>query len=111
MIGYVVLGTNDLPRDTVDRVHQKALEPGGADEGPPGPRAEGREGFYAGYFRDLDGRRANSNRLPYSTRTPPSRNREPPCGAGRDNMNTNAQRPLREHAQRPSLVGAGCPRA
>jgi predicted lactoylglutathione lyase len=33
-------------------VHRKAIELGGADEGPAGPRGEG---FYAGYFRDLDG--------------------------------------------------------
>lgn len=39
--------------DLVDRVHARALALGGADEGPPGPRGDG--GFYAGYFRDLDG--------------------------------------------------------
>jgi catechol 2,3-dioxygenase-like lactoylglutathione lyase family enzyme len=117
MIGYVILGTNDLPRassfydtllaemgvtrmmefgdrgfawgpamdkpmlcvmtpydggpatvgngvmvgiavescDVVDRMHQKALELGGSDEGPPGLRADGGDGFYAAYFRDLDG--------------------------------------------------------
>jgi len=117
MIGYVVLGTNDLPRATafydtllaemgakrlmqlgdrgyawaasmdkpmlcimkpydgrpatvgngvmagiavdsramVDRMHAKALELGGTDEGPPGARADGGDGFYAAYFRDLDG--------------------------------------------------------
>ena len=37
---------------TVDRVHAKALSLGGADEGAPGSRGEG---FYGGYFRDLDG--------------------------------------------------------
>ena len=42
-------------RDQVDRIHKKALELGGADEGKPGLRAEGGEGFYAAYFRDLDG--------------------------------------------------------
>ena len=42
-------------RDKVDRVYRKALELGGKDEGPPGLRAEGGEGFYAAYFRDLDG--------------------------------------------------------
>jgi catechol 2,3-dioxygenase-like lactoylglutathione lyase family enzyme len=42
-------------RDTVDRIHKKALELGGTDEGPPGLRGEGGEGFYAAYFRDLDG--------------------------------------------------------
>ncbi len=39
-------------RAKVDRVYKKALELGGTDEGPAGPRGEG---FYAGYFRDLDG--------------------------------------------------------
>ena len=43
-------------RDKVDRVHKKALELGGKDEGPVGPRGEG---FYAGYFRDLDGNKLN----------------------------------------------------
>ena len=118
MIGYVTLGTNDLPRATafydallgelgikrimdfgrgyawgtgmdkpalgimtpfdqqpasvgngvmvalvvdskakVDAVHRKALELGGKDEGAAGPRGEG---FYAGYFRDLDGNKLNA---------------------------------------------------
>ena len=42
-------------RDQVDRIYNKAIELGGADEGAPGLRAEGGEGFYAAYFRDLDG--------------------------------------------------------
>jgi len=42
-------------RDTVDRMHKKALELGGTDEGAPGLRAGGGDGFYAAYFRDLDG--------------------------------------------------------
>ena len=42
-------------RDQVDRIHSKAIELGGADEGAPGLRAEGGDGFYAAYFRDLDG--------------------------------------------------------
>ena len=37
----------------VDALHAKAMELGGTDEGAPGPRGDG--GFYAGYFRDLDG--------------------------------------------------------
>jgi catechol 2,3-dioxygenase-like lactoylglutathione lyase family enzyme len=41
----------------VDAVHRKALELGGQDEGAPGPRGEG--GFYAAYFRDLDGNKLN----------------------------------------------------
>lgn len=36
----------------VDTVYQKALQLGGTDEGPAGPRGAD---FYAGYFRDLDG--------------------------------------------------------
>jgi predicted lactoylglutathione lyase len=42
-------------RATVDRIYKKALELGGTDEGAPGLRAVGGEGFYASYFRDLDG--------------------------------------------------------
>ena len=42
--------------DKVDTVHAKALQLGGQDEGAPGPRTEG---FYAGYFRDLDGNKLN----------------------------------------------------
>ena len=41
----------------VDALYRKALELGGKDEGAPGPR--GMEGFYAGYFRDLDGNKLN----------------------------------------------------
>ena len=40
----------------VDALHRKALQLGGTDEGAPGPRGEG---FYAGYFRDLDGNKLN----------------------------------------------------
>jgi len=40
----------------VDALHRKALQLGGLDEGAPGPRGEG---FYAGYFRDLDGNKLN----------------------------------------------------
>jgi catechol 2,3-dioxygenase-like lactoylglutathione lyase family enzyme len=41
----------------VDALYRKALELGAADEGAPGPR--GLPGFYAGYFRDLDGNKLN----------------------------------------------------
>jgi predicted lactoylglutathione lyase len=43
-------------REKVDRVHKKALELGAKDEGAAGPRGDG---FYAGYFRDLDGNKLN----------------------------------------------------
>jgi catechol 2,3-dioxygenase-like lactoylglutathione lyase family enzyme len=43
-------------RDKVERLHAKALELGGKDEGGPGVRgAEGDRAFYGAYFRDLDG--------------------------------------------------------
>jgi len=43
-------------RAQVDAVHAKALALGGSDEGAPGERFPG---FYAGYFRDLDGNKLN----------------------------------------------------
>ena len=42
--------------DLVDAVYAKAIELGGTDEGAPGDRTEG---FYAAYFRDLDGNKLN----------------------------------------------------
>jgi catechol 2,3-dioxygenase-like lactoylglutathione lyase family enzyme len=51
MVALVVDG-----RDKVDRLHAKALLLGGADEGAPGDRGGG---FYAGYFRDLEGHKFN----------------------------------------------------
>ena len=51
----VMAGIAADTREQVDRIYKKAIELGGADEGPPGLRAEGGEGFYAAYFRDLDG--------------------------------------------------------
>lgn len=43
-------------RETVDRLHAKALALGGTDEGAPGLRTpEGPGAFYGAYFRDLDG--------------------------------------------------------
>lgn len=41
----------------VDRIHKLALSLGGTDEGAPGQRGEG---FYAAYFRDLDGNKLNA---------------------------------------------------
>lgn len=51
----VMAGIAVASKDQVDRVHSRALELGGADEGSPGLRAVGGDGFYAAYFRDLDG--------------------------------------------------------
>ena len=47
MVGLAVLEPAQ-----VQALHAKALALGGKDEGAPGPRGEG---FYAAYFRDLDG--------------------------------------------------------
>jgi catechol 2,3-dioxygenase-like lactoylglutathione lyase family enzyme len=41
----------------VDALYRKALELGGTDEGPPGERFPG---YYAAYFRDLDGNKLNA---------------------------------------------------
>ncbi len=43
--------------DKVDALYKKAIELGGVCEGPAGPRGDG---FYAGYFRDLDGNKLNA---------------------------------------------------
>jgi predicted lactoylglutathione lyase len=51
----VALAAKD--RAQVDRIHAKALELGGTCEGPPGERFPG---FYAAYFRDLDGNKLNA---------------------------------------------------
>lgn len=53
--GMVALQANS--REQVDRIHARALELGGSDEGMPGQRWEG---FYAGYFRDMDGNKLNA---------------------------------------------------
>ena len=42
--------------EQVDALYKKAIELGAADEGEAGPRGDG---FYAGYFRDLDGNKMN----------------------------------------------------
>lgn len=44
-------------KEQVDAFYAKALSLGAADEGPPGQRIEG---FYAGYFRDLEGNKLNA---------------------------------------------------
>nr|WP_236618841.1 VOC family protein [Acaryochloris sp. CCMEE 5410] len=49
--------------DKVDEVYKKAIELGAQDEGPAGPRDD-IEGFYAGYFRDLDGNKLNVFHMP-----------------------------------------------
>lgn len=48
----VMIALSGADKAQVQALHAKALELGGKDEGLPGPRGEG---FYAAYFRDLDG--------------------------------------------------------
>ena len=43
-------------QEKVASTHALALQLGGTDEGPVGPRGPG---FFAGYFRDLDGNKIN----------------------------------------------------
>jgi len=43
--------------EKVDSFYARAIELGATDEGKPGPRGDG---FYAGYFRDLDGNKLNA---------------------------------------------------
>ena len=54
--GTMVAIIVDSP-EKVQAIHAKALELGGANEGDPGPRGDG---FYAAYFRDLDGNKLNA---------------------------------------------------
>ncbi len=54
--GVMVALAVDSP-DKVQALHARALELGGTDEGAPGDRAGG---FYAAYFRDLDGNKLNA---------------------------------------------------
>jgi catechol 2,3-dioxygenase-like lactoylglutathione lyase family enzyme len=53
--GTMVALATDSP-DRVRTLHARALSLGATDEGAPGDRGEG---FYAGYFRDLDGNKLN----------------------------------------------------
>ena len=53
--GVMIALAVDAP-EKVDKIYAKAIELGGADEGPAGPRGDS---FYAGYFRDLDGNKLN----------------------------------------------------
>ena len=51
----VALAAKDT--EQVQRIYEIALASGGTCEGPPGDRGGG---FYAGYFRDLDGNKLNA---------------------------------------------------
>ena len=53
----VMVAIRARSKEEVDAIYNKALELGGTDEGAPGPRSDG---FYAGYFRDLEGNKLNA---------------------------------------------------
>ena len=53
----VMAAINMDSKEAVDAFYAKAIELGATDEGAPGQRIEG---FYAGYFRDLDGNKLNA---------------------------------------------------
>ena len=53
----VMIALQAESEDAVKAIYAKALELGAQDEGAPGPRGDG---FYAGYFRDLDGNKLNA---------------------------------------------------
>ncbi|MCJ2188885.1 VOC family protein [Novosphingobium beihaiensis] len=54
----VMVALEAKDKDQVQRLYDIALANGGTCEGPPGPRGD--EGFYAAYFRDLDGNKLNA---------------------------------------------------
>jgi predicted lactoylglutathione lyase len=55
--GVMIALQVDSP-EKVNLVYNKAIALGAQDEGAAGPRGE-LPGFYAGYFRDLDGNKLN----------------------------------------------------
>ncbi|MDD1620173.1 MAG: VOC family protein [Methylococcaceae bacterium] len=55
--GVMVALYADSP-EKVRAIYDKALELGATDEGAPEPHRDG--GFYAAYFRDLDGNKLNT---------------------------------------------------
>jgi len=54
----VMVALTASSREKVDALYAKAIELGGTDEGRPGPRGD--HGFYAAYFRDLDGNKLSA---------------------------------------------------
>lgn len=60
-VGNGVMVALSVPNeDQIKSIHAKALSLGGKDEGAPGPRGSG---FYAAYFRDLDGNKLNAFKM------------------------------------------------
>ena len=55
----VMIALRAASQEQVRELHRLALSLGGADEGAPGLRNE--DGFYAAYFRDLEGNKLNAH--------------------------------------------------
>ena len=53
----VMVALQAKDKEQVHRLYDIAIAEGGTCEGKPGPRGDG---FYAGYFRDLDGNKLNA---------------------------------------------------
>jgi catechol 2,3-dioxygenase-like lactoylglutathione lyase family enzyme len=53
----VMVAVKTESKEAVDAIYRRAIELGASDEGAPGPRGDG---FYAAYFRDLDGNKLNA---------------------------------------------------
>jgi predicted lactoylglutathione lyase len=53
----VMIGLLAKNQAQVDAIYKQAITLGAIDEGKPGPRGD--SGFYAAYFRDLDGNKLN----------------------------------------------------
>lgn len=53
----VMVALEAKDKEQVHRLYDIAIAQGGTCEGEPGPRGEG---FYAAYFRDLDGNKLNA---------------------------------------------------
>ena len=54
----VMVALQAKDKEQVHRIYDIALAEGGTCEGKPGPRGD--DGFYAAYFRDLDGNKLNA---------------------------------------------------
>ena len=60
-VGNGVMAAIAAPnREMVDKIYEKAMELGAADEGGPGLRGGDDSTFYAAYFRDPDGNKLNA---------------------------------------------------
>lgn len=60
-VGNGVMAAIAAPdRATVDKIYEKAISLGAADEGGPGIRGGNDSTFYAAYFRDPDGNKLNA---------------------------------------------------